>query len=64
MLYGTVLLLSYAGFVRAGYNMNKSLEVLLQSASKANPWYADKLRRLRAEGARGAKDLGDALHSA
>lgn len=64
MLYGTVLLLSYAGFVRAGYNMNKTLDLLLQSASRSNPWYADKLRRLRTQGARGAKDLGDALHGA
>jgi type II secretory pathway component PulF len=61
MLYGTILLLSYAGFVKAGYNMNKTLDVLLQSAARSNPWYADKLRRLRIEGARGAKNLGDAL---
>lgn len=64
MLYGTILLLSYAGFVKAGYNMNKTLDVLLQSAGRGNPWYADKLRRLRLEGARGSKNLGDALNAA
>ena len=57
-VFGTVFLLSVAGYVKAGMNTPEIMQTMMKTAS---PWYVRKLRAIYAELGRGATDLGDAL---
>lgn len=57
-IFGTVFLLSIAGYVKAGMNTPEILQTMIKGSS---PWYREKLKAILAELGKGAKDLGEAL---